>query len=139
MDKGPHAAVQAPPQEQSVSDPATHSRPRQALADAETDWLCALCHHRLASDRDRLQFGSQSEFAFTNPAGAPFLVLTFTDADGGRDEGDATLEHTWFPGHAWSYCVCDNCGQHLGWFYSGPSDFVGLIQNRIVRALNLFN
>jgi hypothetical protein len=119
--------------------PATHPRSRRALADAGSDWLCALCHHRLASERDRLQFGSQSEFAFTNPAGVPFLILTFSEAEGCRDDGNPTLEHTWFPGHAWSYCLCASCGQHLGWFYAGPSEFVGLIQNRIVRALNVFN
>lgn len=122
-----------------VINPAGRTRSRWAQAAAENDWLCALCHHRLANDRDRLQFGSQSEFAFTNPAGVPFLIITFSEASGCRDEGDPTLDDTWFPGHAWSYCVCGECGQHLGWFYSGSSNFVGLIQRRIVRALNVFN
>ena len=119
--------------------PSIHTRSRWAPANAGNDWLCAMCHHRLASERDRLQIGSQSEFAFTNPAGVPFLIITFSEAHGCRDEGDSTLEDTWFPGHAWSYCACGKCGQHLGWCYSGASEFVGLIQNRIVRALNLFN
>ena len=114
-------------------------RSRWALAGADKDWLCALCHHRLASDRDRLQFGNRSEFAFTNPDGMPFLIVTFSEATGCLDAGDATLEHTWFPGHAWSYCLCGHCGQHLGWFYTGSDEFVGLIQTKIIRALNLFN
>jgi hypothetical protein len=53
--------------------------------------------------------------------------------------GMPTLEHTWFPGHAWSYCVCNNCGQHLGWYYDGQSVFVGLIKGRILRAMFMRN
>ena len=33
--------------------------------------------------------------------------------------GEATLAHTWFPGHAWSIGVCAGCGTHLGWAF-GP-------------------
>jgi len=139
MEKGPEVATAAGPKKYGVIEPCTRTRSRAALADAENGWLCALCHHRLASDRDRLQFGSQSEFAFANPAGVPFLIITFSEASGSRDQGDPTLEHTWFPGHAWSFCVCGECGQHVGWCYHGAGSFVGLIQNRIVRALNVFN
>ena len=50
-----------------------------------------------------------------------------------------TLEHTWFAGHEWSFCQCDRCGQHLGWFYSGQHEFAGLIKDRIVRAVCVRN
>jgi len=120
-------------------DPVAASRRLRTLTDTENDWLCAQCNHRVASEKDRLLIGSQSEFAFTNPAGMPFVIVTFLDAPGCHDEGNPAEEHTWFPGYAWSYGTCERCGQQLGWCYTGPGDFVALIQSRIVRALNLFN
>lgn len=98
------------------------------------DWLCAWCLHRVADDKDRFKYDGQDEFSFTNPEGIRFEIITFTDTVGCRQTGLPTLEHTWFPGHAWSFCQCDSCGQHLGWYYSGPQHFVGLIKNRIVRG-----
>jgi hypothetical protein len=97
-------------------------------------WLCAWCLNRVASERDRLCYKGESEFAFKNPNGILFHIVTFAQTVGCREAGVPTLEHTWFPGHAWSYCVCDRCGTHLGWYYAGPSAFAGLIRDRIVRA-----
>jgi hypothetical protein len=50
-----------------------------------------------------------------------------------------TLENTWCPGYAWSYCKCEHCGQHLGWYYAGTIEFAGLIIARIVRAVGIRN
>ena len=54
-------------------------------------------------------------------------------------EAVPTLEHTWFPGHAWSFCLCGRCRMHLGWYYAGPNHFAGLIRDRIVRAAVVMN
>lgn len=102
--------------------------------DEADDWLCFWCLNRVAHEKDRFELGGKSEFTFANPAGMRFNILTFSPTFGCRRSGAPTLEHTWFPDHAWSFCMCDGCGMHLGWFYSGPSEFAGLIQNRIVRA-----
>jgi cereblon len=88
----------------------------------------------VASENDRFAWEGQSEFSFTNPQGIRFEILTFSRTVGCRPFGVPTLEYTWFPGHAWSCCVCDRCGMHLGWHYTGPSEFAGLIRCRIVRA-----
>jgi hypothetical protein len=115
--------------------------PRTATStgDTEGDWLCSECLNRVANERDRFSYEGKDEFAFTNPEGAGFVILTFAQTLGCRDSGVPTLAHTWFPGHAWSYCQCDRCGQHLGWYYAGPQEFAGLIKSRIVRALCVRN
>jgi hypothetical protein len=109
---------------------------RQAEA---ADWLCAWCLHHVANESDRFQFDGKDEFSFANPDGIRFAIITFSQAPGCRRAGVPTLQYTWFPGHAWSFCHCDRCHQHLGWYYDGPSDFVGLIKPRIVRALAIRN
>jgi len=122
-----------------TAGPEIRPRPRSSQTDAANDWLCAWCHNRVASEKDRFAFEGKSEFAFKSPEGIRFHIMTFAQTLGCRQAGVPTLEHTWFPGHAWSYCVCDRCGMHLGWYYAGPSEFAGLIRNRIVRASTLLN
>jgi hypothetical protein len=106
---------------------------------AAGDWLCAWCLNRVANQKDRFQYDGKDEFTFSNPAGIQFEIITFAQTVGCRQSGVPTLEHTWFPGHAWSFCQCDRCGHHLGWHYDGAHEFAGLIKNRIVRALHIRN
>jgi hypothetical protein len=122
-----------------VAEPELESRTAHAAGNAEGDWLCAWCHSRVANESDRLDVGGQNEFTFNNPEGVRFEIITFSQTYGCRQSGLPTLEYTWFPGYAWSYCQCAECGQHLGWYYRGPKEFVGMIKGRIVRALYLRN
>ena len=122
-----------------IIEPTVSDRTITSLQDHAGDWLCAWCLNRVANEKDRFQYGGKDEFAFTNPAGLRFKIITFTQTLGCRRAGKPTLEHTWFAGYAWSFCHCDQCGQHLGWCYTGQQEFVGLIKNRIVRALHIRN
>jgi len=122
-----------------VAELAPETDTATALGDNESDWLCAWCHNRVASEKDRFPYNGKDQFAFSNPEGIRFAIITFSRTLGCRETGRPTLEHTWFPGHAWSYCLCDNCGQHLGWYYAGQHDFAGLIVARIVRAVCVRN
>jgi hypothetical protein len=88
----------------------------------------------VASEKDRLTREGRSEYSFRNPEGIRFNIITFSRTLGCRQAGAPTFEHTWFPGHAWSFCLCEQCRVHLGWYYSGPTAFAGLIRERIVRA-----
>jgi len=117
-----------------IAEPEVHTQPRPTTADSANDWLCYWCFNRVASEKDRFYQNGQNEFSVKNPEGVRFIILTFSRTMGCRQVGVPTLEHTWFPDHAWSYCVCDRCGMHLGWYYTGPSKFIGLIRERIVRA-----
>ena len=122
-----------------IAEPAVESRTEVSTGNAEGDWLCAWCLNRVANERDRFSYNGQDEFNFSNPDGIRFEIITFSQTLGCRRTGVPSLDHTWFPGHAWSYCQCDRCGQHLGWYYTGQHEFAGLIKDRIVRALYLRN
>jgi hypothetical protein len=122
-----------------LPEPDVLNRSATELKDAEGDWLCAWCHNRVANERDRFRYDGKDQFAFSNPAGICFVILTFSQVIGCKETGSPTLENTWFPGYAWSYCLCDRCGQHLGWYYTGERQFAGLIQDRIVRAIGVRN
>lgn len=73
------------------------------------------------------------EHTFRNPAGYSFHILCYSDAPGALDLGASTDEATWFPKHAWSFAECGQCRNHLGWWYVGPTRFVGLIATRVKR------
>ena len=123
----------------TVSEPSLKSRTVPAVSTAEGDWLCAWCLNRVANEKDRFKFEGKDEFSFSNPAGIHFEIITFSQTLGCKQSGVPTLEHTWFAGYAWSYCQCDSCGQHLGWFYTGSDQFAGLIKTRIVRGVCVRN
>lgn len=122
-----------------LAEPEIQSRTRPSRGDPANDWLCAWCLNRVASEKDRFAWEGRSEFTFANPHGIRFHILTFARTLGCRPAGPPSLEHTWFPGHAWSCCVCARCGTFLGWYYTGPHQFAGLIANRILRAAVIRN
>ncbi|MBI2949922.1 MAG: hypothetical protein HYY23_20000 [Verrucomicrobia bacterium] len=129
----------AEPQILESAEAQAETRALPNLEDSASDWLCAWCFNRVASDKDRLACDGKSEFTFRNPEGIQFDILTFSRTIGCETAGVPTLEHTWFPGHAWCFCLCDRCRAHLGWQYTGASEFAGLIRERIVRALLVRN
>lgn len=73
------------------------------------------------------------EHTFRNPAGYSFHLLCYSSADGAVEVGEPTQEATWFAGYAWTFAICSNCHNHLGWFYRGERCFVGLIATRLLR------
>jgi hypothetical protein len=87
---------------------------------------------------DLFLFDGRSEFEFENPNQLLVHLITFKEVHNCQESGKPTLELTWFPKHAWSFCQCGRCGCHLGWFYRGPQQFTGLIRDRLVRDF-LFN
>ena len=128
------AMAGAEPGAVEIAEPEIQTRTRSSRGDPANDWLCAWCLNRVASEKDRFFHKGRSEFSFKNPEGARFNIFTFSRTLGCQQTGVPTLEYTWFPGHAWSYCLCDRCRTHLGWYYAGPNEFAGLIRDRIVRA-----
>ena len=139
MDASVKAMTEWEPGTVEIVEPGTGTRALPGQSDPANDWLCAWCLHRVASEKDRYHHHGPSEFTFRNPSGMRFDILTFSRTIGCVEAGAPTLEHTWFPGHAWSFCLCASCGQHLGWHYSGPGEFDGLIRERIVRAMLVLN
>jgi hypothetical protein len=138
MNRQPHEPSAAEPLT-GVIEPELLDRTAMAKGNGAGDWLCAWCLSRVANEKDRFQIEGSDEFVFSNPDGIRFEIITFGQTIGCRQSGSPTLEHTWFPGHEWSFCQCAGCGLHLGWFYAGQHDFVGLIKDRIVRGLCVRN
>lgn len=56
-------------------------------------------------------------FAFVNPAGISFRLITSLCMDDGATAlvGTASTESSWFPRFAWTIEVCAECHFHLGW------------------------
>ena len=123
----------------TIAKPDAQPDTATSVDDTANDWLCASCHNRVANEKDRFPYNGKEEFTFRNPEGIRFEIITFSRTLGCQKEGVPTLEHTWFPGYAWSYCQRDECGQHLGWYYAGTIEFAGLIIARIVRAVGVRN
>jgi hypothetical protein len=119
----------------TIVEPALQPDTETRVGDTARDWLCAWCQNRVANEKARFHYNGKDEFTFRNPQGIRFEIITFSWTLGCQKEGVPTLESTWFPGYAWSYCQCDECGQPLGWCYSGTIEFAGLIIARIVRAV----
>jgi hypothetical protein len=92
--------------------------------------LCKNCTHVITSPALAVQ---PHEHTFRNPVGYSFHVLCFSDAPGADDAGSPTLAATWFPDYAWSFAVCQQCRQHIGWWWSGRDRFIGLIAQRLIR------
>ena len=91
----------------TIVEPEAQPDTATAPNDTASDWLCAWCHNRVASEMDRFPYNGKDEFTFRNPEGIRFKIITFSRTLGCRETGVPTLENTWFPGYAWSYCQCD--------------------------------
>ena len=113
-------------------------KPRAADVDQRRQnarpFFCAACLTRVCDDGDIVAIGGATRHRFTNPAGFTFEIGTFARAPGCRADGEPTLEHTWFPEHAWSLANCANCTTQLGWFFAGATSFFGLIWSRLIQG-----
>lgn len=93
---------------------------------------CARCGRLVTRRRFARAADGAHEHALTNPSGRRFRVACYAEAPGVEAVGEATLEHTWFAGHAWRIVHCRDCQVHLGWrFESAASLFFGLIASRL--------
>ncbi|MBX9567639.1 MAG: hypothetical protein K2X77_02035 [Candidatus Obscuribacterales bacterium] len=73
------------------------------------------------------------EHTFRNPAGYSFHVLCYGDAPGTFEAGEPTSDASWFAGYQWTFAICAQCHNHLGWWYTGKNRFAGLIATRLIR------
>lgn len=96
--------------------------------------MCRRCGAAIAHEDDRIVVGESELHTFVNPDGAVFRLTCFALAPGCVEVGEPTKHWTWFPGHAWQVAVCRACRTHLGWRFSGPDVFWGVIDDRIARA-----
>lgn len=94
---------------------------------------CRRCEHAVTAGRYAIEVDGAHEHTFRNPAGWSFRLGCFADAPGAAPSGEATYDHTWFPGYAWRFAHCDGCSTHLGWWFVGTSNaFAALILTRLM-------
>ncbi|MBI3183244.1 MAG: hypothetical protein HYZ28_13990 [Myxococcales bacterium] len=93
--------------------------------------VCVACAHPITHEGCRVEVGGSHRHTRLNPAGTLFHFGCFSRAEGCVVSGPPTLEHTWFPGHAWQYASCARCRAHVGWFFMGDRTFFGLILDRL--------
>ncbi|HEY9717785.1 MAG TPA: cereblon family protein [Trichormus sp.] len=91
---------------------------------------CKNCGHTITNRSMAIE---PHEHTFRNPFGYSYHVLCYSDAPGAAAVGSPITEATWFAGYAWTFAICAECHNHLGWWYSGPDSFAGLIATRLVR------
>ena len=94
---------------------------------------CAACGYPITHRQARKPVNGAHEHQFTNPHGISFHIGCYAEAPGCVQVGEATEEHSWFPGHAWRIAGCASCQQHLGWGFHGRDGgrFFGLIVDRL--------
>ena len=95
---------------------------------------CRTCRNYITENRFLVPVDGETQHCFRNPAGQAFDIHTYSMAEGCIVSGKPTEFFTWFPGHAWQFCYCSQCNNHLGWYYScdGLIGFFGLITDLLI-------
>ena len=94
--------------------------------------FCVACRAWITHQDERIPVQGAHEHKRTNPHGLSFHIGCFRSARGCAHHGAATMEHTWFKGHAWRIALCAKCQTHLGWtFETEGGGFYGLILDRL--------
>ena len=116
-------------------DPRLQSIVDREAADARDLVVCATCSHVIARKSDRVEIGDSHTHRFTNPYGLEFHIGCFADALGCAISGSPVAADTWFPGFHWQLASCENCRNHLGWYFDRADEFFyGLILDTIQDA-----
>ncbi len=97
-------------------------------------FLCRFCGLIITFPDMQIEINGTVRHVFTNPSGIVYEISCFSSARGCVVLGEPTEEFTWFPGFLWSFAVCSQCRNHLGWFYqAGGSSFYGLVSAYLVE------
>ena len=98
----------------------------------ERPLLCAICRSVVTEPAQAIEINGRHEHAFFNPAGIAYELRCFRQAPGANIQNKPTAEFSWFAGYLWQIAVCTACGAHLGWRFTGPSSFYGLIGAKLI-------
>ena len=98
--------------------------------------LCLACGGFLCRMDDGIVIDGKHDHTFANPHGIVFPIRCFSTVSGGRCQGPASAEFSWFRGCRWQILACGNCATHVGWRFSGRLDFFALISSRIKEEVD---
>jgi len=115
---------------------------KQPEPEEEDHLYCFVCGEPVTRVELRIAILGSHRHTFTNPGGFVYEIGCFAEAEGCEEAGEPTEVFTWFPGYAWHFAFCSDCGTHLGWAYQSGSEtpelFFGLILNRLVSGRDNF-
>jgi len=107
-----------------------------ATAEARPEFkiVCKQCQFHLTSSDYVIAVEGHHEHVQCNPHGNTFIFKCFSRVPGGLLSGEPTREYSWFTGYNWSFCHCQGCGQHIGWYFQNhhSDTFFGLIADKIL-------
>lgn len=89
--------------------------------------MCGSCFAVVTSHDEAIAVSGDHAHRCVNPAGFLFDIRCFREAYGVVTTSAPETWFSWFKGHAWQTVVCQTCERHLGWRFTGPSTFYGLI------------
>jgi hypothetical protein len=117
---------------------ATRTSPTPEAGEEATDHggpalVCRLCKHVITTEGARASLFGAHVHDRMNPGGFVFRIGVFHHAPGALAIGAPSAHFSWFPGHLWQIALCRGCLEHLGWFFSGPSSFSGLILDKLAE------
>jgi len=102
--------------------------------------LCRQCKNKITTSSNRIEKNGRHKHVFNNPGGYIFEIGCFGAAPGCVNQGQPSLEFSWFAGFSWRFSLCSGCHTHLGWVYqsvggqnTGSSSFFGLVLDRLIE------
>jgi hypothetical protein len=97
-------------------------------------WCCAVCGTYVTQESYLVHIDGTFEHYKMNPQGQAFQFRSFIQAEGCARVGQPTEENTWYTGYFWQFAHCARCQTQLGWYFTGPKPFFGLIKQQLVRC-----
>ncbi|XP_047498018.1 protein cereblon-like isoform X1 [Penaeus chinensis] len=102
--------------------------------------ICVRCNEVIGDTADIFSMSVEGpQGTFVNPGGYVHEMLTLTKATNLTYNGRPSIQHSWFPGYAWTIANCSSCHSHMGWKFKAtnrklkPQKFFGLTR-KAVRA-----
>ena len=104
----------------------------QVRARPEEFLVCSACSHPVTTLGQRVEIEGAHLHRCFNPTGIGFDLACFQEAWGTSTLGEATDYFSWFQGFAWQVVTCEECCDHLGWYYQAENHyFYGLIIQKL--------
>ena len=109
-----HALRKRPskPNEEKSSTQESSPNPKQRM------YRCRPCSNPVANIGDEISVGEiPVDTMQINPHGYIHEIFTVRTAFQVIVTGQPVPADSWFPGYMWRFCICAQCGHHLGWSY----------------------
>uniref|UniRef100_A0A2C9KJ22 Protein cereblon n=1 Tax=Biomphalaria glabrata TaxID=6526 RepID=A0A2C9KJ22_BIOGL len=99
---------------------------------------CESCQEEIASKESVFSMSREGPLgAYVNPGGYVHEMFTVSKVQNLYNVGGSSIEHSWFPGYAWTIVQCRGCHSHMGWMFTAakrnlsPKKFWGLCRSSI--------